>query len=456
MGSSDRFQRPIDLLATGIQPILTTHQEHPDGVEQSARRSPLSSAARRVGFAAIILAFSIPAFLALSRRVAAVDLVAAVAVLPFGAFLIWRLRPAWGIRIAFGYLLLPVGTLWTIAGIVTLAGLVRADADWRLLLVGSALVAAAVMALATHRRDRDPSPDGVRPLDLVVLHLVSRIMGVAFIGLAIAAPILARAYPMGGIEPAPISLGLLPSGVFLATRPFPRRALGVAIATVVVPLGAIWFMFGALAVEGRKLEPEFAVMAVGAVLLAVAGTAAWSSWGSSTKGLAQIAVRAAAIVTWVMVGTISTQALIEPQDIYVEPVSMDLNGSTLIVEFMHLGPCGTGFLDLQTELVDQVLQVNITRSWEEAESYCLGSCLAGEQVGCTNIGRFTVEPAPPPGTKPVAAGRPLTGLLRAPFRWLLFGALLGAAIWKAGDSPALQSGPESRERATERERCHQQ
>ena len=274
------------------------------------------------------------------------------------------------------------------------------------------------------------APPSSRPFGLTFAHLLARILSFAFVALALGIPMLANAYPNAEISPVPISLGLLSASAFLATRPYPRRAVGAVVATLMMPIAAVVFMFGALAVSGvGTVEPDIGKMAAGLGLFVVAIGAASSAWGSPTERKIQLVAQSLAVVLLIVMAAVSVQTMAEPGPNYVEPVAMNLIGADLIVEVPYQGGCGTSHLTVVSKLRDKVLEVSVT---EPAVRFrCFLTCPAGSPALCTDVVEQRLDRPPPYGTLVATAGPPPTRLRRLPFKLLLSGLLAGGILWSA-------------------------
>ncbi len=408
----------------------------PEGPQVTGKETDQTTIGDALRFAAatlVVLAFSLPALPVFFPSLGSTAVATAMALAPIGVLLLKRLSPRISYAAAVARLMWPIGFVWLMAGAVSFTDYTDIDSDPYLMAGGALALAAGFIASSGHRSGRQDDPAARHRGPTAVVHLYTRVIGLAMICVAIAVPIIANAFPAEQIAAAPISLGLIPVGGLLATRPLPRSASSALVATVLLPAGAIWFLVGALSVEHRRgLQPDAAVMTAGGAVLLVAAGAAWTAWGSRNKSTAQIVLQAVAVVVWIAAGTASIQAMSEPHDIYIEPMAMQIYGSQLFLEVPLLGACGDSFLSLDTELDGDLLHVTLTRSSEEFDVQCESWCLSSVVLMCTNHVAFTLEAPPPPGTTPVATPPPPTGLLRVPLVWLIGGMALGAAIFMSG------------------------
>jgi len=418
-------------------PPSEPHQK-PDP-HRSSDRTALHAVPRALGSVSVVLVFVVPALTGAFADAEIVDLRFAVAVVPAGVFLLRRLNSQWALPTIIAALLIPVGSIWLISGVMTFGEFAIINPRRGVVAAGAFLLAVGIGSAWASQMTRNRNASPSAPVGVTFVHYLTRIVGISLVSLAVALPILAIAYPDGGLVPAPISLGLLPAGAFLASRPFPRNSVAALVALLLLPIGSVLLMTGAMAgADEGNIESQAEMMAAGSALLAVAVGATWVAWGSRAKRTRQIVAQTAAVAVWMLVGTISVQSLDEPDLNYVEPVAMEVVGSNLIIEVPHQGGCGTGHLTVTTELNADVLEVAVTEPW--GTFHCLAKCLASLRLLCTNVMEHHLDPAPPPGVSLVAASGPPTGLLRLPFAFMIVGIAAGAALWAAGRPRSERTG----------------
>jgi len=227
------------------------------------------------------------------------------------------------------------------------------------------------------------------------------------------------------------ALGLLPVGLFLVTRPRPKRPASAIWASLLMPVGAAVLATGLLSPESLQLlRVDTTSPLAGAALLAAGIIHAWITWARSNQRPVQVATRAFAVVVWIVFGVVSLQSVaFEALPDYIEPLSMRLDGAQLTVEMPYQGGCAQSQVVIDTKMKEGVLEVLV---YDEDGFRCLAGCLSSWRAICTDSVTRTLTQIPPPGTPIIAADRPPTGLQRIPLAFLIAGLALGGGLWVLG------------------------
>lgn len=261
----------------------------------------------------------------------------------------------------------------------------------------------------------------------------ARLVGWIAIGAGFALPAIATLSPnQGALRYAPISLGLLPAGLFLVTRGPTRRPVSAVLAALLLPSGAGALMAGTLTPNGFDgYRFESVTLVAGVVLLTIGSIHAWLSWASPGKRPIQVAALAMGVAIWIIFGVASLQTVAADDSVsYVEPLAMELKGAQLRVEVPHRGGCADSQLTVETaQRAFNVLEVLVI---DDGEFRCAANCLLDWRAICTETLTRQLSPRPTAGTTLVAAARPATGLQRVPLAFLTSGILLGGVLWVGG------------------------
>lgn len=252
-------------------------------------------------------------------------------------------------------------------------------------------------------------------------------------------PLAAVVAPTAGFRfYAPMALGLLPAGLYLVTRPQPKRATSAILASLLLPAGAGMVLWHVATPEAlRRISSNASALLPGATLLTVGGIHAWLTWARRDKERIHSAAQVLAVVIWIVFGAISLQIIGDGDGIdYIEPLAMRLDGADLTIEVPHQGGCADRQLTVETQLrPPNVLEVLV---YNPDGFRCLAGCLYDASVVCTETVRHRLTRVPPAGTTAVAAPRPATGLQRVPLAFTISGIVLGATLW-IGAGRAAQS-----------------
>lgn len=134
------------------------------------------------------------------------------------------------------------------------------------------------------------TPEMNRPSGRDIAGAGARIVGVVALVAVFSIPPFLSAFWHADIMNAPVALALLPIGVYLVKRLTPKADAPAATAILLVPLGSLWLVSGAMAfLATRRLsrpgefEPSLGTIAAGVVLLIVGSGAAWLSQTASDR-----------------------------------------------------------------------------------------------------------------------------------------------------------------------------
>ena len=265
-------------------------------------------------------------------------------------------------------------------------------------------------------------------------HIFARIVGWAAITAGVVLPVggLLAANPEL-INLSATSLGLLPVGLYLATRPRPQRDRSAILAATLLPFGAGSLVSGVLSISDSNFGPQPWTLFTGATLLTVGGVHAWLGWAAPEKRPIQRATRLMAVAILVLFSVLSLNHM-KPSGSYdyIEPLAMSLDGGWLHIEVPHQGGCANSQMTVDTKFHGGTGVLEVLVYYGPGDGLrCLGGCLSDWRSVCTETVSRRVHGLPD-GTTVVAAARPATGLLRLPMPLLLSGIVLGGTLWVAG------------------------